>query len=521
MNLDYILLGAKTMAEKAEKEFACGISAYSQHFKTAAKNYRQAAQMDPSKANQYIALAEEYENKAGMAPQPSQNNAPASGGAGNRPNNNNGGSPRTSGGNNTANNANNARSFSTVSAVQEDVSVDEALSRLNGMIGLKGVKEKVQSWVAQVRIFQKRQALGLPVPDGFSYHLVFSGNPGTGKTTVARFMAQIYKGLGILEQGQLVETQRSDLVAGYVGQTAQKTQEVVEKALGGVLFVDEAYTLNAGGGSGNDFGQEAIDTLLKAMEDHRKELVVIIAGYTDLMAKFIDSNPGLQSRFNTVIEFEDYTGEELFKIFSDLCAKSRYVMTPKAKAILEKHFANLYAKRDKNFGNGRSVRNIFQQVVLSQSERLDKMLKVDPNAMLGEEELTALTDADVINAISQAIDGKSPEYEKTKLETNDSVIYQMVAQNELAEATVALCRRLECLLKYVYKFSGDLSEMINMIRSKYPEMAKEIGSAGFDCLYKIRTFRNAHVHSGQATGDVTARDISECLDVIGRLEKIA
>lgn len=506
MNIDYVLLAAKTMADKGEKEFSCNLSAFSQSFRMAAKKYRQAAEMDPSKKNEYNALADQYEAKAGQT---------ASAGA-------------PSGGNPTRNyaagNASNDRTaekkektLSTVESVTEDITVEEALGRLNALVGLNGVKEKVQSWVAQVRVFQRRQALGMPVPDGFSYHLVFSGNPGTGKTTVARFMAQIYKGLGILQGGQLVETQRNDLVAGYVGQTAQKTQEVVNKALGGVLFVDEAYTLN-GNGSGNDFGQEAIDTLLKAMEDHRNELVVIVAGYTDLMAKFIDSNPGLKSRFNTVIEFEDYTGDEMQKIFDGLCKKNRYRLTPGAKNMVSDYFNELYAKRDKNFGNGRSVRNVFQQVVLNQSLRLDRTMKENPSADIGEEELTTLNEEDVFGVLSKSDAEVSPEYEKTKAEISDAKIYQYITQNEIPNAAVAVCQRLESLLKHVYKLSGDLCEMINGIKSYDAKKAAVLGVGGFDCLHRVRTFRNAFVHSSSTENVVTEKDIAECLEIIKKLE---
>ena len=504
MNIDYILLAAKTMADKGEKEFSCNLPAFSQSFRMAAKKYRQAAEADPSKKNQYIELAEQYEAKAGQAigSAPKQPQA-----------DNHAQTPKSSAQGSVKAKEPNAGG---VESVSEDISVEEALARLNALVGLNGVKEKVQSWVSQVRVFQRRQSLGLPVPDGFSYHLVFSGNPGTGKTTVARFMAQIYKGLGILQGGQLVETQRSDLVAGYVGQTAQKTQDVVNKALGGVLFVDEAYTLNGNGG--NDFGQEAIDALLKAMEDHRNELVVIVAGYTDLMQKFIDSNPGLKSRFNTVIEFEDYTGEEMQKIFDGLCNKNRYVLTPGARAMVSNYFNNLYANRDKNFGNGRSVRNVFQQVVLNQSERIDRMMKNYSGTEIGEKELTTLSEEDVLGVLSQASMGVSPEYEKAKAEISEAKIYQFVAQNDLPGASIALCQRLEALLKYVYKYSGDLCEMINLIREKNPQMANIIGKSGFDCLHKIRTFRNAHVHSSPAENTVSAKDVAECIEIIKKLE---
>ena len=180
--------------------------------------------------------------------------------------------------------------------------IEDLLAELDSYIGLGVVKEEVHNLINMVQVYKLRQQHDLPTTD-MSLHMVFTGNPGTGKTMMARMMARIYRSLGILSKGQLVEVDRSGLVAGYVGQTALKTQKVIEKAMGGVLFVDEAYALN--GRSENDFGQEAIDTLLKAMEDHRDDLVVIVAGYTDLMDKFIHSNPGLESRFNRFLLFED------------------------------------------------------------------------------------------------------------------------------------------------------------------------------------------------------------------------
>lgn len=268
----------------------------------------------------------------------------------------------------------------------EKISLEEALTRLSKLEGLSRVKSQVNDWVSQIKVFQLRKERGLSVPE-MSYHLVFTGNPGTGKTTVARLMAQIYCALGILSDGQLVEVDRSDLVAGYVGQTAVKTREVIKKAYGGVLFIDEAYSLANGGG--NDFGREAIDTILKEMEDNRDKLVVIVAGYDAPMEKFISSNPGLRSRFKNFIQFVDYTGEELYKIFVGLCNKNQYTIEEKARKALADHFEELYLKRDKNFGNGRDVRNIFETIVTKQSKRV-AMLKNPTN-----EEITTITVEDL------------------------------------------------------------------------------------------------------------------------------
>lgn len=263
----------------------------------------------------------------------------------------------------------NAESEITVKP-SEKISLEEAILRLNKLEGLNLVKSQVCDWIDQIKVFKMRKERGMSVPE-MSYHLVFTGNPGTGKTTVARLMAQIYCALGILSEGHLVEVDRSDLVAGYVGQTAIKTREILKKAYGGVLFIDEAYSLAKGGGT--DFGQEAIDTILKEMEDRRDNLVVIVAGYDNLMQDFIESNPGLRSRFKNFIQFTDYTGKELYNIFLGMCNKSQYAVTSAAREMLLTYFNDLYAKRDKNFGNGRDVRNIFENIVTRQSKRVAKL----------------------------------------------------------------------------------------------------------------------------------------------------
>lgn len=268
---------------------------------------------------------------------------------------------------------------SSVTAVKnEKISLEEALSRLNALVGLSTVKSKVGDWIDQIKVFKMRKERGLPVPD-MSYHLVFTGNPGTGKTTVARLMAQIYCALGILSEGQLVEVDRSGLVAGYVGQTAVKTKDVLKKAYGGVLFIDEAYALANGGA--NDFGQEAIDTLLKEMEDKRSNLVVIVAGYDKPMEKFIKSNPGLRSRFKTFINFDDYNGSELYGIFDVTCRKNHYSVDADARFALKDYFRSLYENRNENFGNGRDVRNLFENIVTRQSGRVARLSNPDDETM--------------------------------------------------------------------------------------------------------------------------------------------
>lgn len=251
---------------------------------------------------------------------------------------------------------------------EPEKSLDELLAQLDELCGLEKVKKDVKSLINLVKIRELREKEGLPVPP-MSLHLVFMGNPGTGKTTVARLLAQIYRAIGVLSKGQLVEVDRSGLVAGFVGQTAIKTGEVIEKALGGVLFIDEAYALSSHDNA-NDFGREAIETLLKGMEDHRADLIVIVAGYTELMGDFIHSNPGLESRFNKYFYFEDYTGEQLMEIFRSMCERQGYVLNSEAEKYAENMLEELYEERDENFGNARDVRNLFERTVARQSDRV-------------------------------------------------------------------------------------------------------------------------------------------------------
>jgi len=247
-------------------------------------------------------------------------------------------------------------------------SLEDYLDELNRLIGLIVVKEEISNLVNLTKVQMLRKKRGMKVPE-MSLHLVFSGNPGTGKTTVARLLGGIFHELGILSKGHLVEVDRSGLVAGYVGQTALKTGEVIKQALGGILFIDEAYSL-ATSESGEDFGQEAIDTLIKAMEDNRNDLVVIVAGYSELMPQLINSNPGLKSRFNKYIHFPDYSGEELFRILENLAQSNDYVITNSTQSALKEHFKKLYQNRSVGFGNARDVRNLFEKLVAKQANRI-------------------------------------------------------------------------------------------------------------------------------------------------------
>jgi len=266
--------------------------------------------------------------------------------------------------------------------------LEDIKAELMSLVGLEAVKRDFVSLANLLRIRQRRTQAGL-VNDPISLHLVFTGNPGTGKTTVARLLARAYRALGVLQKGHLVEVDRSGLVGAYVGHTALKTRDVVKQALDGVLFIDEAYAL---AGEGNDFGPEAINTLLKLMEDYRERLIVIVAGYTRPMEAFLASNPGLKSRFNKFIHFDDYASDRLLEIMRNMLARAKFTLSADAEERARQVVGRLRRSADEHFGNGREIRNLVEHIQQQQANRLAEFDDAT------REQLIMIEQADIVNA---------------------------------------------------------------------------------------------------------------------------
>ena len=254
---------------------------------------------------------------------------------------------------------------------EDNRSLKELLDELDSLVGLRDVKRKINDLIAYQKIRKLRAKRNLRSPHS-TLHMAFTGNPGTGKTTVARIVGHIYNRIGLLSRGHFVEVSRTDLIAGYQGQTALKVKDVIDRSKGGVLFIDEAYSITENDHS-DSYGRECLTELTKALEDNRDDLVVIVAGYTEPMEKFFESNPGLRSRFNTYIEFPDYSADELEEILVSICTQNDYVLDDTAIETSRKYFSECITKKDENFANGRLARNLFDDLVMNQARRVSKL----------------------------------------------------------------------------------------------------------------------------------------------------
>lgn len=281
---------------------------------------------------------------------------------------------------------------------EDSQSLQELLDELDALVGLQEVKDRVRDLITYQKVQKMRREHGLHSTKN-TLHLAFTGNPGTGKTTVARIVGRIYKQIGLLSKGHFVEVSRTDLIAGYQGQTALKVKKVIEKAKGGVLFIDEAYSITENDHS-DSYGKECLTELTKALEDYRDDLVVIVAGYTEPMNKFFESNPGLKSRFNTFIEFGDYSAEELEKILDSMCKKNDYVLDEDATIKIHEFFCQQIESKDENFANGRLVRNLYDDLVMNHARRVIN-IEGPSNKDLSEIKGEDVNDAHIVSAKSE------------------------------------------------------------------------------------------------------------------------
>lgn len=255
--------------------------------------------------------------------------------------------------------------------IEDERSLPELLDELNNLVGLEKVKQQVRDLIAYQKVQVMRKQAGLMTAKG-TLHLAFTGNPGTGKTTVARIVGHVYKQIGLLTKGHFIEVSRTDLIAGYQGQTALKVKEVIERAKGGVLFIDEAYSITENDHT-DSYGRECLTELTKALEDYRDDLVVIVAGYTEPMRAFFESNPGLKSRFNTFIEFDDYGDDELLDILKKMCQRNDYVLSDDAERLVKEQFTSEVKNKSENFANGRLARNYYDKMIMNQAKRIVDM----------------------------------------------------------------------------------------------------------------------------------------------------